>query len=367
MPVQERDFTPAQGVAAESRRQVPSAACDVEVDRDAGGRTRWLDRERTTRGVRLAQSRETRRNAGRQLRLLVQAELRIGPREMNANRMEADAQPSRDRLGFAAGGDKNRDLELASGQHADEIGAGGRLILAEDRVSPASNREGPEHRVGKRSPLIQRDNRALHSSETKAREGSIRRKRDIRLPNLQHRAPCTWSRNEHRRTPPSSVCAVVRSSCHGAPNPVSDRSPLGCPNVQETSGAYGALTQLRLYGASMAVMTNHGSRTILAGPARARVGSASAPTMSGMSRTPLLTLPGGASTVPRLQPCERPSASRMPAVCTPMIAGAPSSRAMIGLPLWPGQVSTVCERRRASARTRRSVSRHIVPTGRSDG
>ena len=37
--------------------------------------------------------------------------------------------------------------------------------------------------------------------------------------------------------------------------------------------------------------------------------------------------------LPRLQPCERPSGSRSPAVCTPTTQGSPLTRAMIGLPL----------------------------------
>ena len=38
-----------------------------------------------------------------------------------------------------------------------------------------------------------------------------------------------------------------------------------------------------------------------------------------------------------------------------------------GLPLWPGQVSTVWKRRRGVARTRRSAWRHMLPTTRSAG
>src|SRR5215217_2457855 len=56
-----------------------------------------------------------------------------------------------------------------------------------------------------------------------------------------------------------------------------------------------------------AAQPDHGSRTMRAGPGRGVVGSASASMMPGTMRTPLLTLPGGASTLPRLQPCERPS------------------------------------------------------------
>ena len=39
----------------------------------------------------------------------------------------------------------------------------------------------------------------------------------------------------------------------------------------------------------------------------------------------------------------------------------------IGLPLWPGQVSTVWKSRRGANRTSRSAWRHMVPRRRSDG
>jgi hypothetical protein len=89
---------------------------------------------------------------------------------MNADRMEADAQPPRNRLAFVPGSDENRDLELARREHVDQIlslRAGG--YFAKHGVALTAKRKCAENVAGIGS-LPDRNDDAFNAVDSEARQ-----------------------------------------------------------------------------------------------------------------------------------------------------------------------------------------------------
>jgi hypothetical protein len=124
---------------------------------------------------------ETRCNSGCKLGLLMQAELGVDPRHVNAHGVKAYSQPPRNDFGLVAGGDKNCNFEFAWSEQIDEVRTQGGLTLYEDGIGLSGDSKGTEDGIGRRLSLVERDHDAFHAAEPEARETAIAWKQLTRL------------------------------------------------------------------------------------------------------------------------------------------------------------------------------------------